>query len=75
LVSTGHAEPPFDAGVTTVLVCVCVPPPHEELHAENDDHADTEQSTGIVHISVFELLNVRDVTVSLIVHVIVVDAF
>ncbi len=34
LVFVGHAVPPFDAGVITGNVFVCVPPPHVTEHAD-----------------------------------------
>jgi competence protein ComGC len=43
--SVGHAAPPPDAGVTSVLVLVSVP----FIHADQADQSDTTQSTGTVH--------------------------
>ena len=47
-VNTGQAVPPFDAGVTTVLVLVLVAsaPQASVLHALHSPHALTTQSTG-----------------------------
>ena len=42
----GQAAPPLAAAVVTVRVDVCEPPPHTLEQAENEDHADTTQSTG-----------------------------
>lgn len=44
-VVTGHAAPPLAAGVVTVKVCVCEPPPQLALHPDQPDQVPT-QSTG-----------------------------
>jgi len=44
--STGHALPPYAAGVTTVRVCDCSPPPHALEQVNQLPHSDTTQSTG-----------------------------
>jgi len=49
---SGHAAPPFDAGVVTVRVLVWTPPPHALEQAPHSDHDDTwheTAQTGAVH--------------------------
>ena len=45
LVRSSHAVPPLAAGVTTVRVSSCVPPPHEAEHADQADQWLSTQST------------------------------
>jgi len=46
LLSAGHALPPYLAGVTTVRVVVCAPPPHVFEHDGQPAHGETTQLTG-----------------------------
>jgi hypothetical protein len=44
--NVGHGAPPPDASVTTVRVCVMLPPPHVAEHEPNADHCETTHGTG-----------------------------
>ena len=43
---TGHACPPFDAGVVSVKERLCVPPPQDRLHVLYADHVPAHVTTG-----------------------------
>lgn len=56
LVGPSHALPPLDAGVFTVRVRVCVPPPHIFEHVPNAVQSFQTQSTGGVHAASLQAL-------------------